>query len=85
MFSPKKFFGWKKLFEKLLGPKKNVCRMKFGARIFESTKIMLAKKWVPLSLIKIGDMDKCCQGICCLDKCHHNSKHLLNMVPSSFL
>ena len=28
--------------------------MKFGARIFESTKIILAKKWVPLSLIKIG-------------------------------
>ena len=23
--------------------------------------------------------------ICCLDKCHHNSRHLLNMAPRSYL
>ena len=33
----------------------------------------------------ITNMDKCCQDKCCLDKCHHDSWHLLKMVPESWL
>ena len=33
----------------------------------------------------IADMDKFRQGICCPDKCPHDSWHLLNMGPKSYL
>ena len=28
---------------------------------------------------------KCCQGICCLDKCHHDGWHQLEMVPGTYI
>ena len=48
-----------------------------------SSNILVHKNYDPQ---KIGyKLDKCCQGICCLDKCHHDSWHLVNMVPRSYL
>ena len=51
---------------------KNICSKQFG------------KKWISKSW-DIASMDKCHQDKCCLDKCHHNSWHLLNMVPGTYL
>ena len=46
-----------------------------------------ASFWLWLS-INIVDMDKFHQSICCQDKCHHNSKHLLKVyhmgLPQKF-
>ena len=33
--------------------------------------------------LKVVDMYKCYQDICCLEKCHHNSWYLLKIVPGS--
>merc|ERR1711947_41775 len=44
-----------------------------GPKIFSSEKIKAAKKLGPKSLVK-----------CCFDKYHHDSLHMLQMIPGHF-
>ena len=89
----RKKIGLKNLFEfneiagpKSVGPKnvgfqKILDLQKFGPRKFCSIKCMTPKKFGLNQTYKswdIDDIDKCCKGICCLDKCHFDSKYLLS-------
>ena len=61
---------------------------KFGPKYFFLTRLpkIWSKKFGQNQVRNssdIADTDKCCQDICCLDKCHHGSWHLLKMVPGS--
>ena len=53
-------------------------------------KLSPPKNWLPkvyqnlaINSWDIADMDKCCQNICCLDKCYRYSWHLLKIVKGS--
>ena len=88
------FFGSNKISGlKTLGPNKILCLEKVLSKNilvhknYDSKKIgskKFGQNWTSNSW-DIAYMDKCHQGICCQDKCHHNSWHLLNMVQRSYL
>ena len=93
---PKNFgsgkFVWKKLqvqkkfdlkkSSNKFGPNKILCVEKVLSKNIWSKKFdqnRTSNSW------DIAFMDKCHQGICCQDKCHHSSWHLLNMVQRYYL
>ena len=55
---------------------------KLGPAIIGSKKF--GQNWVGNSL-DIAEQDKCFQDICYVDKFHHESWHLLEMVPGTYL
>ena len=81
------FLYLKKAFKKILGPKQFWVRKKMlGLKNFWVQKKFEFENYFWSNKISgLKTLGKCQQGICCLDKCHHNSWHLLNMVPTSYL
>ena len=81
-----------------MGPKKILGLKIYGPKEFWSKNILVYKNYDPykigsIKLVQnqttyswdIADMDRCRQGICWLDKYHHDSWHPLNMVPRPHL
>ena len=82
LIKKKRFLVWKNFVTKKVWSKnilvhKNYDSQKIGSKKFGQNRT--SNSW------DIAYMDKCHQGICCQDKCHHNSWHLLNMVQRSYL
>jgi len=74
---PNKILCLEKVLSKNILVHKNYDSKKIGSKKFGQNRT--SNSW------DIAYMDKCHQGICCQDKCHHNSWHLLNMVQRSYL
>ena len=58
-------------------------RQDFGLQC-QKLELWLGQNWARNSK-DIANMAKCCQDIRCLDKYHHNSWHLLSIVPEAYL
>ena len=74
--------------EKNLGPQNCWVRKKIlSEKHFGSEKHFVSKKILgpKFFLGQITNVDKYCQDISCLDKCHHESWHLLKIGPGTYL
>ena len=74
---PKLFYHKTTLGSKKLGPEKIRSKKMFGRKSLVQN--LLSNSW------DIAKHDKCRQVTYCLDKFHHDSWHLLQMVPESWL
>ena len=77
LFGSNKISGLKEVLSENILVHKNLDPQKSGSKKFGQNRT--SNSW------DIAYLDKCHQGICCLDKCHHNSWHLLNIVPRPYL
>ena len=80
-FGVNKYFGPKRF-----GPKVFLTKMVWSKKISVQNKICskkIGQNRVSYSW-DIPDLDKFRQDKCCLDKCYHDSWHLLKMVPGTY-